>query len=373
MPFANVNHAGARPPAPRLQSLALLGSGALSLAACTGTITDDEDIHKLALAAEGRWSVPPHILDLGDEQDVSYTGAGPWVGSSSCSGGMHSGTAELRDFIEDHFAQVSLIGGYSCRSIVGNSSQMSVHGTGRALDIHIPTLAGSADNEAGDPIGNWLIANAEDIGIQYLIWDRTQWTAQRADGTKARRYNGAHPHHDHLHVELSLSGGAGNTSWFSGPQDPPQTPSCETIPATGGVIDNESLCLHLQGPSVYWRSVDGAGHESSLLWTNAFRSSTPSNWARWELNLEAAGAYEIEVFLDPEYAEYEETEYRVRSNGETSTVLLDQSSGDGWTSLGVFDFDVGGGQGVSVYDNTDETPGSNRSIMVDALRLSPID
>jgi hypothetical protein len=208
-------------------SLLLLSAACLvasSLAACTGVILSEEEEEKLSLAASARWSIPPDVSAIGDGNFVPYTGAGRWVGSSSCSGGMRPGTAELSDFLVANFPQISQVGGYNCRAIVGNSTRMSVHGTGRALDIHIPLNGSSADNQAGDPIGNWLIANAEEIGIQYIIWDRTQWTASRSAGTKGRRYNGSHPHNDHLHIELSTAGGSASTDWFSSAQEPPVSP-----------------------------------------------------------------------------------------------------------------------------------------------------
>ncbi|MEZ4464481.1 MAG: hypothetical protein R3F43_08225 [bacterium] len=67
--------------------------------------------------------------------------------------------------------------GYACRQIRG-SSGMSVHGTGRALDIFVPLSGGAADNDLGDPIANWLVEHAE-IGVQ-LIWDRTIWSGSRS-------------------------------------------------------------------------------------------------------------------------------------------------------------------------------------------------
>ncbi len=352
-------------------SAACLLTAAVAACDATGVILSEEEEEKLSIASSSRWSIPADVASLGDSQSVPYTGAGAWRGSSSCSGGMRDGTEELADFLEGSFPQISLIGGYSCRHIVGNSSRMSVHGTGRALDIHIPTIRGAADNQAGDPIGNWLIAHAEEIGIQYIIWDRTQWTASRAAGTKGRRYGGAHPHHDHLHIELSTAGGNRQTPWFSGPQSPPSIPSCEPIASTGSILDTDSLCLNLHGSSRYWRSVDGAGHDENLLWTNAFRSNAPSNWAQWDLQMESGGLYDVEVFLDPSQAKYAETRYRLQHGSDTSVVFVNQSSADGWHSLGQFDFTAGTGQSLSIYDNTATNPVGEKSIAIDAIRLTP--
>ncbi len=353
--------------------LAMLSTS--SLLACEGKIYDAayeaETEEKLGIAASGRWIIPQDVTALGDEQDVSYTGAGSWNGSGSCTGGMTDGALKIKQYLEANFPQVEYVGGYACRSIVGNSSKMSVHGTGRALDIHIPLTGGSADNQAGDPIGNWLIANAESIGIQYVIWDRTQWTAERADGTKGRKYNGQHPHNDHLHIELSVQGGQAATDWFSGPQTPPKIPSCESIPVAGGIVDNTSPCLRLAGASKYWRTEQGAGEGGSLLWTNAFLSSAPSNWAEWMLQLDQSGRYEVQVFIDPAFGQFSETQYKVVHGGQSTTTAVDQGQASGWTTLGVFDFAAGGGQTVTVYDHATFSPGEDRQVVVDAIRLRP--
>jgi len=231
-------------------------------------------------------------------------------------------------------------------------------------------MSGSADNQAGDPIANWLITHSEEIGIQYIIWDRTQWTAERAVGTKGRRYGGAHPHNDHLHIELSSAAGNAQTDWFSGSQEPPVIPTCERIAIAGSVLDNDSLCLTLHGDSRYWRNEEGVGEGGSLLWTNAFRSANPSNWAQWQLSFEQAGHYNVEVFLDPSHAQFASTHYRVHHESQVTDIEVDQGSASGWRSLGTFDFATDGGQSLSILDNTSQTPNSERSIAIDAIRFT---
>lgn len=340
-----------------------------------GLITDDESESKIVIAHENRWVIPPEVNAIGDTQFVSYTGAGRWYGSSSCAGGLRSGAVELKNYLSEHFDGVTSISGYACRSIVGNSTRMSVHATGRALDIMIPTIGGGANNEVGDAIGNWLVRHAEEIGIQYIIWDRTQWNASKAAGSKSRRYGGSHAHRDHLHVELSPAAANRTTPWFaSTPQEPDltQSPACAEFPPSGGVVDNDDFCLDLHGPSRWWRSVDGQGEGSDLLWTNAFRSSNPSNWAQWNFGFEEAGTYQVEVYLDANYARFDATSYTLKHNGTSTPLRFDQSSTTGWVSLGDFEFSANTPQSLSIYDNTYENPASSeRSIMVDAIRLTP--
>jgi hypothetical protein len=99
-----------------------------------------------------------------------------------------------------------------------------MHGSGRALDIFIPLHRGRADNDLGDPIANWLVQHASEIGVQFIIWDRTKWNISYS-GRKDREYAGSNPHIDHLHVELSPAGARGETAWFRDPVDPDPDPT----------------------------------------------------------------------------------------------------------------------------------------------------
>lgn len=161
--------------------------------------------------------------------------------------------------------------------------------------------------------------------------------------------------------------------WGGGPGGGPcASQACEPLPAEGGVIDEGSGCFAAYGPPQFWRAVEGAGHDGSLLWTNAFESDEPSNWARWELLLSARGDYQVEVFLEPEYAIHQETRYELRHSGVQTAVVLDQSASSGWTPLGRFSFAEGGDQWVSVEDNVLGPVASGQRIAVDALRIVPV-
>jgi hypothetical protein len=208
-----------------------------ALAALLGGCVADDDGHsgadpyltavEQAAAHSGPWVIPADVRAAGEAQYVPYTSAGSWSGGAGCTGSLMPGTRELADFIMERFSGACGYGGYACRPNTADASRLSVHGTGRAVDIYISTVGGSsacldnggaADNDAGDPIGEWLIENAEYIGIQYIIWDWWQWTGNRS-GRKDREYCGmessrCHPHHNHLHVELTPDGAARRTGWF---------------------------------------------------------------------------------------------------------------------------------------------------------------
>lgn len=353
--------------------LGLLGAFALA-----GCVVTDENVagSEQALAEEGPWSIPPETLAAGDDDYVVYTGAGLWNDGQDCSGGLEPGAGIVRSYLLAHFPQVLSIGGYSCRRNTGNTAYMSIHAVGRALDIMLPLSGGDADNDLGDPIGEWLIENAETIGIQYIIWDEWTWMAARASGQKGKLYTGPNPHHDHLHVELSAAAGERTVDWFSGLVEPPAIESCDPLPAHGGVIDDLDPCFQSFGPAQYWRVELDTGYGGSLLWTNAWVNPTPSNYARWNAPLTEAGDYEVEVFLTAPFAVYAETRYAVRHAGVEETVYVNQAaeatSEGAWVSLGVYAFASGDDQWVSVYDNVLTTVASEQHVEVDAVRLTRI-
>lgn len=188
----------------------VVGRGALSL--------HDGDVEEgLAplVARPGRWIPPADVLAVADQQYLPYTGA-----PSSCSGTFKPGTRELAEFLKRSFSGATSYGGYACRANTANTSQLSVHASGRAIDLFVPLSGGAADNDLGDPIANYLIKHAVAIGIEYVIWDRTSWGAHRAP-PKHREYTGPHPHHDHLHIEVSPTAAGATGRTFPPIHDPP--------------------------------------------------------------------------------------------------------------------------------------------------------
>ena len=174
-----------------------------------------------AVSAPGRWTLSPSARAVSERISVRYDGAPAWSGESGCSGTFTDGARVLGDHLVATFGGATRYDGYSCRQNTANRSQTSMHGTGRAIDVFIPLDGGEADNDLGDPVANWLVENADAIGVQLIIWDRTIWNPSRSDAD--RQYGGPHPHHDHLHVELNEDGASGATPWFDPASMPPPT------------------------------------------------------------------------------------------------------------------------------------------------------
>ncbi|QED28673.1 hypothetical protein FRD01_15805 [Microvenator marinus] len=187
----------------------------------------EDPTHELFISRPGRWIPPASVLAIANTQYVSYTGS-----PSSCSGTFRAGTREVAEFLKRNF-QATSYGGYACRANTANPSQYSVHASGRAIDLFVPLHSGDADNDKGDPIANYLIRNAVNLGVEFIVWDRTSWGASRA-APKHRAYTGPHPHHDHLHIELSPA-----SSTRTGRTFPPIPGSCTPRAETCDGRDND--------------------------------------------------------------------------------------------------------------------------------------
>jgi hypothetical protein len=187
------------------------------------------------VSVAGPWQLPSAVRAAGATVDVTYDDAPRWTGTNACAGGLKEGARRLGAALRTRFDAISSVGGYVCRRNTAATSQMSVHGTGRALDVFIPKVGGDADNGRGDAVANWLVTNAERIGVQLVIWDRAVW---HADGRNETPYGGPNPHIDHIHVEITNEAAALRTPFFTegdAPDDPgaPMDPSAPEPPEEG--------------------------------------------------------------------------------------------------------------------------------------------
>jgi len=183
-------------------------------------VDQDEVLPKAA--RPGRWQLPGDVRAVGDRQRVRRVSA-----SGGCTGNLTAGARALGDYLVANFAGARNFGGYACRRIRGGRG-LSVHAVGRAVDVFVPLHRGSADNDLGDPIAHWLIENAEEIGVQLIIWDRSIWSTSRSP--RHRAYGGSHAHHDHLHIEITPDAANRRTAWFGGRREAPRQPA----PGGGG-------------------------------------------------------------------------------------------------------------------------------------------
>jgi uncharacterized protein (TIGR03382 family) len=159
--------------------------------------------------------------------------------------------------------------------------------------------------------------------------------------------------------------------WLISSEDP-----CQPIEADSTVIEEDDACARLGGPLASWRS-EAAGHGGALRWTKTTNDAAASNFGAWRLRFSNPGDYELFVFTEGgEFTQSTQAGYQVSHAGGTEFVVLDQSSVDGWQTLGIFSFSDGEGHEVRVGDNTGEPlaadPGGVR-LAFDALRVDAVD
>lgn len=183
------------------------------------------------------WVPSPAAWAAGTSISPHYDEPLPWApGGASCGGSAKDGARFLGNFIRQTFPGVTGVGLYSCRQNTANASMTSVHGTGRALDLMIPTINGGRPNLAiGNPIADWLVQSANAIGVQYVIWAENRWS-RSASGLGFERYVGPNRHVDHIHAELTIAGGDEQTPWFRNPTGPQGEVSASSLIPIFGVM-----------------------------------------------------------------------------------------------------------------------------------------
>lgn len=127
--------------------------------------------------------------------------ASPYERATACTGSPRPGARALLAWALETYRGrgAHSLGIYNCRTVVGGSTT-STHGEGRAVDLGLPL----GPDGKGTPLGRSIVAqigaHGARLGVQAIVYDRTVWSSVSPSG---RRYDGAHPHYDHLHIELT--------------------------------------------------------------------------------------------------------------------------------------------------------------------------
>ncbi len=152
---------------------------------------------------------------------------------------------------------------------------------------------------------------------------------------------------------------------------------CAPLPSSGGILDEDGPCFESFGPAQFWRVESGVGHDGALLWTNAFNGTTSSNHATWRIPLQTLGSYRVQVYLDAAHAQFAFTHYRVFTGTNSVDVVVDQSTAatlaDHFYELGTFEFTAAAEGKLEVFDTHDGPVGEGTRIVVDAIRVVPLD
>jgi hypothetical protein len=92
---------------------------------------------------------------------------------------------------------------FGLSSILGwrESDPYPDHPSGRALDLMTTN---------GQPVADYLVANASALGIDYLIWNDRTWNSTRRTWVPYQPTNpNRHRHRDHVHATFKTTGPAG--------------------------------------------------------------------------------------------------------------------------------------------------------------------
>ncbi|MDP3278254.1 MAG: MYXO-CTERM sorting domain-containing protein [Deltaproteobacteria bacterium] len=210
-------------------------TGLLGLSLCVAACAPESDVVVSEIAVPGPWTPPARTLAISNPQYVNVVGAPRVTGrctstcprnvwgtcvDPACTGQM-SGTLDVQRYILGRWTFARAGGDFSCRrnSNPNACEYLSVHAIGRAIDVMIRTTDGTndgpADNTLGDQIANWLIENAEYVGIQRVIWDGHYWSGNRVNDHFRPIESNASQHTNHIHVELSVDAAARRTRFFT--------------------------------------------------------------------------------------------------------------------------------------------------------------
>jgi hypothetical protein len=162
----------------------------------------------------------------------------------------------------------------------------------------------------------------------------------------------------------------------SEPAEQPTEPATvqESRPPTPGsvVVNHTDEGFISGGPQGNWQQESG-GYEGQYRWAlNHQTSESNYVWGRWFPDIDP-GRYEVWVYLPEDSAASRQARYWVVHSGNYVLRIVDQvSNGGDWFSLGVYPFDGGAGEYISLADVTGEATGSARVIW-DAIRWDRVE
>jgi hypothetical protein len=152
-------------------------------------------------SSDGRFS----CLVRSDEDDLSRQRPGP--------DGLTPRADAVRRDVERAFGDLAL-GGFAPEGVNTGHQEGSAHYDGRAVDIFVRPVD-EANNRRGWAIAQYLVAHADRLEIQHVIFDAKIWSAGIRSSQGWRDYDpGDRPgdravleHRDHVHVDV-YEGGA---------------------------------------------------------------------------------------------------------------------------------------------------------------------
>ncbi len=180
----------------------------------------------------------------------SIEGYPQYEGQTTCSPDPKTGTLKLQAYLLKRYPDTGMFPiGRAC-----DAGGRSEHKEGRAIDWKLNRFnAGQhasaqhflAQLMATDDAGNQY-ALARRMGVMYVIYDRRIFGFYGPNRSWAP-YNGASPHTDHVHISLTRTGAAGQTSWYTGRSATPAPSQAPVAADPLGYVDD----VRAAGPGVF--------------------------------------------------------------------------------------------------------------------------
>jgi len=123
--------------------------------------------------------------------------------------GLTPRAAAVRDDLEAAFGDLPL-GGFAPGGVRDGHQEGSAHYDGRAIDVFVRPVS-DANNQRGWAIAYYLVAQADRLGIEHVIFDDLIWTSGRRSEDGWREYDEGDgsgdkavlQHRDHVHVDVA--------------------------------------------------------------------------------------------------------------------------------------------------------------------------
>lgn len=126
--------------------------------------------------------------------------------------GCRPGMAELARYMRERWSAGSL-GCFNPGSLAGGAP--SLHADGRAEDVAL-NANDAAQRARGDDLMNWLVRNADRLGVQEILWRGFIWSCRRrSEGIRFGVQQAAHMNHVHVGVGYHTANNF-DRSWLQG-------------------------------------------------------------------------------------------------------------------------------------------------------------
>jgi hypothetical protein len=118
-----------------------------------------------------------------------------------------SGWTDRANWVQSRLRQ-SHTAVFGCGGTAGSTGHIagSYHDSGNGLDCWVGGSTPTASEKAaGDAAVNWLVANADALKVQEVIWYGRIWL-WKSQSAGWQTYSGTNPHRDHIHVSVARPG-----------------------------------------------------------------------------------------------------------------------------------------------------------------------